>query len=84
MKYTDGKQVVAARSYKEAAEKLYGQAYYHDPGARDEITNTPIPTTYTEVHKGYAVVSVYNIGDKQGRYWGVQAARPTIYILKKM
>lgn len=75
-KYTDGINVVSAHNYAEAAKKLYGQTYYSNPGS-----NGTIPTTYTEVHRGYADVLVFEVGDKQGTYWGVQAAQPQKYTI---
>lgn len=79
MKYTDGIKTVTAKNYKEAAEKLYGQTYYQRPESADP--NNTIPTTYTRVHSGYADVDVFNVGDKQGTFWGVQAARPRRHVL---
>lgn len=83
MKYTDGTKNVSAKNYNEAAEKLYGQEFYHNPCVRNDI-NGDIPTTYVHVHKGYATVIVYNVGDKQGSYWGVQAAQPQRYTLRRV
>ena len=82
-KYTDGTQVVTAKNYQEAAEKLYGQHYYHCPGANQD-TKKDIQTTYVYRHRGYADVAVYNIGDKQGTYWGVQAATPQHHTLRRI
>lgn len=81
--YTDGTNTVTANNYQEAAEKLYGQHYYHNPGVRDDIEGD-ISTTYAHVRRGFAEVEVYNIGDKQGTYWGVQAAKPARYILRRI
>lgn len=78
-KYTDGKRIVSAPNYKEAAEKLYGQMYYPNPGSKSTI-----PTTYTFKHRGYANVLVYKAGDKQGTYWGVQAAKPKKYTIRRI
>lgn len=83
MKYTDGIKTVTAKNYKEAAEKLYGQTYYACPGAANPDKDK-IPTTYTHVYSGYADVEVFNVGDKQGSYWGVQAARPQRYRLRRI
>lgn len=82
-KYTYGTKTVTAKNYKEAAEKLYGQTYYACPGAANP-DKYKIPTTYTHVHSGYANVEVFNVGDKQGTYWGIQAALPQRYILHRI
>lgn len=82
-KYSDGINTVSALNYKEAAEKLYGQHYYHNPTVRPEI-NGDIPTTYVYKHRGYASVSVYAVGDKQGEFWGVQQAKPARYTIRRI
>lgn len=82
MKYTDGIKTVTAKNYKETAEKLYGQTYYQQPGSTNP--DNTIPTTYTHVHSGYADVEVFNVGDKQGTFWGVQTARPQRHVLRRV
>lgn len=77
-KYTDGYTTVTAKNYTDAAVKLYGQIYYKNPACKGTV-----PTTCTHVYRGYADVEVYNIGDKQGTYWGCAAARPQRYILRR-
>ncbi len=66
-------QVVEAKNYKEAAEKLYGQTLYHNPVVQEHLDSN-LATTNVEKHKGYADVHVYRPGDKQGTFWGVEAA----------
>ena len=83
-KYTDGKKIVAAPNYQAAAEKLYGQEHYHNPAVKPEYDYATIPTTYVYVHNGYADVAVYSVGDKQGSYWGVQAAIPKRYVIRRI
>lgn len=73
-KYTDGVKTVKARNYQEAGEKLYGQQIYHIPNRDWDLW-----TTYVTRHNGYATVKVYNVGDKQGTYWGVEAADPVMH-----
>jgi len=78
--YSDEKgNTVKARNYTEAAEKLYGQKWYRVDGQE-----TLLPTTYCDRHLGYAEVKVYNVGDKQGSYWGVQSANPQEHTLKEV
>jgi hypothetical protein len=79
-KYTDGEKIVEAENYKEAAKKIFGLTYYPNPGSITGI----IPTTYVYIHNGYAEVLVYNVGDKQGTYWGVGAATPKRYTLRRI
>jgi hypothetical protein len=74
--------IIKATNYRNAAEKLYNQQYYHNPACRPELETAKIPTVYTERHNGYATVKVFNVGDKQGSYWGVQRAFPIKHILK--
>lgn len=82
--YTDetGK-TVKAKNYQEAAVKLYGQKMYKVTGHDDTLG-----TTYAQPHRnadgsGYATVYVYQEGDKQGTYWGVQAATPERHTLTR-
>lgn len=89
-KYTDGKIVVVAKNYEEAAEKIFGQEYYPNPnGCVDQEGEVDkLPTTYTRI-TGYGKnrhceVKVYKVGDKQGSFWGVQAAEPKKYMIKKI
>ncbi|MCI9418361.1 MAG: hypothetical protein HFI82_13445 [Eubacterium sp.] len=77
-KYICEGKTVNARNYTEAAEKLFGQTYYKNPGCCGTI-----PTTYVWRHNGYAEVKVFKVGDKQGSYWGVQAAVPKTYEIKR-
>lgn len=80
MKYTDHKKTVTAKNYQEAAEKLYGQTYYPNPKGGGLV-----PTTYVVIHRGYADVEVFKVGDKLGTYWGVAKAHPkrhTLYRIK--
>lgn len=69
---------VMAKNYHEAAEKFFGQEFYKNPA-----NNGKIQTTYVERHSGYAIVKVYKVGDKQGSFWGVQAATPKIYKIER-
>lgn len=78
-KYEFNNKIVSAKNYQEAAEKIFGQEYYKNPSGSGEIA-----TTYTKRCKGCAIVRVYKIGDKQGRFWGVQAATPAEYKIRKV
>lgn len=70
---------VKARNYTQAAEKLYGQKWYKVNGLGDNL-----PTTYCYRHLGFARVHVYSVGDKQGTYWGIQAADPQVHTLHEV
>jgi hypothetical protein len=74
--------IVRATNYRNAAEKLYNQEYYHNPACRPELATAKIPIVYTERHNGYATVKVFNVGDKQGSHWGVQQTFPIKHTLK--
>jgi len=77
--YVDEKgRSVKARSYKEAAENLYGQEHYYIPGFGNRLR-----TTYVDRSIGYATVRKYRVGAKQGSYWGIQAARPVRHMLRR-
>lgn len=71
---------VKAKNYKEAADKMFKCTYYQCP--KSDFT---IPTVYAEPDfHGSCIVKVYKPGDKQGSYWGVQAATPQKYTLKRL
>lgn len=76
-------QVVKAKNYTEAAEKLYGQSTYHNPAVQEHIDSN-LATTNCVKHKGYADVHVYPVGAKQGTFWGVEAATPVEHKLVKV
>ena len=78
-KYLFNGKVVVARNYDDAAEKFFGQFYYPNP-----LNGSILQTTYVNVHCGFATVKVYDIGDKQGSYWGIQAATPRVYEIKRI
>lgn len=69
-------RTTTAKNYHEAACNLYGLSNYPNPQGGGEL-----PTTYVRRHSRYAEVRVYNAGDKQGSFWGVQAATPTTHII---
>lgn len=77
-KYIFNGNTITAKNYQEAAEKIFGQKYYKNPA-----NDGTIPTTYVERHNGYATVNVYKVGDKQGTFWGAQAAIPKVYKIKR-
>ena len=77
--YTDGSRTVTAKNYADAAIKLYGNHVYSLKDREGTLN-----TTYVHRRRGYAEVCVYHIGDKQGSYWGVQAAVPDKYVLRKI
>lgn len=82
-KYTNGKVIVTAKNYKDAANKIYGNSVYPNP-----LNGIPINTLYVNVHGNgenrHAEVREYSIGDKQCSYWGVNAAIPKTYIIVKI
>lgn len=78
-KYICEGKTIDAKNYTEAAEKLFGQTYYKNPQGGGTI-----PTTYVWRHNGYAEVKVFQVGDRQGSYWGVWAARPKCYEIKRI
>lgn len=76
-------KVVVAKNFQEAAEKLYGQTPYQNP-AITKFESLLETTVVHKTHKGTADVKVYNVGDKQGTFWGVQAATPKLHTLTKV
>ena len=69
-----------ARNYHEAAVNLYGMTYYHNPAT--EGTEADLCTLYVRRTRPVQV-DVFKVGDKQGTYWGVQAAHPQHHILRR-
>lgn len=72
--------IVSANNYTEAANKMFANVEYENPSK----SGLPLDTVYTDRSNGYARVRVFKVGDKQGTIWGVQAAIPKLYTLKRM
>ena len=78
-KYKFENKTISAKNYMEAANIFFNDTVYPNPSGCGDLH-----TVYHITHKGFAEVKVYQVGDKQGSYWGVQAARPKIYKIYKV
>lgn len=76
-KYTNGNRNVYASSVSEAIEIMYPNTYYRNPNGRGSL-----PTVYVRREMDHYDIIVYKIGDKQGKEWGDNEAKPeyhTVY-----
>lgn len=79
MKYIDeNNNIVEANSYREAAKALYGEEFYQNPGHKNESLISTLALDYQLP----VTAEVYQLGDKQGTYWGVSAATPIRHTLR--
>jgi len=76
-KYIDENgDTVTAKNFQEAAERLYGQAFYIIEGNVYEHK-----TTYALRFRSYADVHVYEKGDRQGTH-GAHTQKHVLKVLK--
>lgn len=77
-RFTDGKRTVSAPSYKDAIEILFPNTYYRNPNGRGSLA-----TVYTYRRLDHIDIEVYEFGAKQGKEWGIDAAKPKFYKVSK-
>lgn len=76
--YTDGKRTISASSINEAVEILFPNTYYKNPNGRGSLA-----TVYTYRRLDHWDIEVYKLGDKQGKEWGDNAAKPQFYQVRR-